>query len=87
MHSVYNHIWLCFFDVLLGIFVTSLLYAFSDDLIYNLKNLFLDSNEILRYSIEWFMGEPGGFKLNEDLSNFLGTAFTFYIEVGNSEIL
>ncbi|PRP78454.1 hypothetical protein PROFUN_13687 [Planoprotostelium fungivorum] len=79
--SVYNHIWLYFFDLFFGILLGITLY-FNGDRALQLTRIMISSlNQLLSTQIEWFMSQPGGFKLNEDLSNFLGTAFSFYIEM------
>jgi phosphatidylinositol glycan class Q protein len=35
---------------------------------------------MLKSNIQWLMGSPAGFKLNENLDRFLGSVFLFYIE-------
>ena len=38
------------------------------------------TNNILKALIAWLMGWPAGFKLNDELDEFLGVVFMFYID-------
>ena len=53
--------------------------------VQNLEALQRELTEsVLRSLIEWLMGWPAGFKLNENLDRFLGRLFLYYIEVSNT---
>jgi len=77
----YNRMFLLAIDLLLGGYFGYLLLENSNKVLefVTMCNDYL-TNVVLRSQIIWLMGFPGGFKLNENLDNFLGILFLFYIE-------
>ena len=68
-------------DIFFGLLVGALLLYFRDPIIIKVHNWndFL-SNAVLKAQIGWLMGWPAGFKLNDNLDEFLGVVFLFYID-------
>jgi hypothetical protein len=79
--SFYNELWLVVNDLFFGIIVGALLLYNREAILLNVDraNQFL-TNQILKALIAWLMGWPAGFKLNDELDEFLGVVFMFYID-------
>lgn len=74
-------LWCACLDVLLGLAAGWLLVRYGEWVLTALASMHsvLD-NQLLRSQIQWLMGWPAGFKLNDHLDQFLGRVFLFYIE-------
>jgi phosphatidylinositol glycan class Q protein len=74
-------LWLFFIDLILGFTFGTLCIIYHNEALSLIHTLYDFLNEnILKSQIDWLMGWPAGFKLNEDLDRFLGTVFLFYID-------
>eukprot|EP00762_Andalucia_godoyi_P002451 ANDGO_02672.mRNA.1 N-acetylglucosaminyl-phosphatidylinositol biosynthetic protein gpi1 len=62
-------------DSFLGLVGAFLLFYHADHVLLSLNDLYLFiENNVLRSYVTWFMGEPSGFKLNPELTVWLGEA-------------
>jgi len=69
LHSIIGSL---IFDVFLGLTVSFLLYnANRSSIISQMKDI-ASLSDRLKYTVEWMMGFPYGFKPNKELDNFLG---------------
>lgn len=63
------------FDSFCGVVGAVLLFVYADSVLSMLNNLYLFIEiDVLRSYVTWFMGEPSGFKLNPELTIWLGSA-------------
>lgn len=83
--QLYDSIWMTLVDILLGFLLCYSLVALDSTFVVNFLSTasnFLNKT-VLVSQINWLMGWPAGFKLNEDLDKFLGIVFLFYIDKWN----
>jgi hypothetical protein len=66
----------------LGMFACVWLYWYAPVLLVSLKTLHdFVLNDVLVAYVTWFMGEPSGFKLNPELTIWLGNAALFFLRL------
>ena len=59
-------------DTCIGVLISILIFSIPrDDIIHTLMT-FTNFSDRLKFTVEWMMGFPYGFKPNKDLDNFLG---------------
>ena len=74
-----NIFFLITIDTLLGILFSFFIVYFSDslvDFLGRITNFF--TKTIIVANIQWLMGWPAGFKLNDNVDSFMGQLFLFY---------
>ncbi|ODV95742.1 hypothetical protein PACTADRAFT_40528 [Pachysolen tannophilus NRRL Y-2460] len=85
----YNSLWLVFNDILLAVLIRPYLIYFKDIITNFLKEQIIDTllyKDILML-LRWLMDNPAGFKLNYELSNFLGGLYIWAIQFWYQEFI
>ena len=78
----YDSFYLIICDSLLGIIIGILLFSYSGEFLLFISLLKEKFTQVFIISqIEWLMGWPAGFKLNDNLDSFMGQLFLFYNEI------
>lgn len=84
----YNLIYVMLIDLILGNAIRNIIYDNSDIILtwlhtITFKYLFTDLNNL----IKWLMDNPAGFKLNSELSNFMGELYIWALQFWYRQVM
>lgn len=76
----YNTVWLIINDILMGYLFSNFLRTHHNLIVSGFQDIVLQYELIFSQTITWLMNNPAGFKLNNELTSFLGQLIFWVLE-------
>lgn len=77
----YNTVWMIINDLLLGIIFSNTLKANHDSIVHTIQTFIPQYETLLSDTISWLMNSPAGFKLNNELAEFMGQLIFWVLDL------